>query len=78
MIKEKDIEKMSIPERLKAIELIWESISEETEEIESPKWHGDILEERQKKANSGEAKYLTISEVRERLQKKADEESNYP
>lgn len=43
MIKEKDIEKMSVPERLKAIEFLWESISEKTEEIESPKWHGDIL-----------------------------------
>ncbi len=69
---------MSIPERLKAIELIWESSSEKPEEIKSPKWHGDILEERQKKANSGESKYLTVSEVRERLQKKADEKSNYP
>lgn len=63
---------MSVPERLKAIELLWKSISEKSAEIESPKWHGDVLEERKKKANSGEANYLTVSEVRERLQKKTD------
>lgn len=72
------MEKMSVPERLKAIEQLWESISEKSKEIESPKWHGNILEERRKKVQSKDANYLTVSEVRERLQKKADEGNNYP
>ena len=58
---------MSVPERLKAMELLWESISEESESIESPEWHGEILNKRRDVVESGKAKYLSISQVRERL-----------
>ena len=76
MIDQKDIEKMSVPERLKAIELLWESITERSEYIESPDWHGEILKKRRDVVESGKAKYLSISQVRERLKNKSDEESH--
>lgn len=67
---------MSVPERLKAIELLWESISERSEYIESPDWHAEILKKRRDVVESGKAKYLSISQVRERLKNKPDEESH--
>lgn len=76
MIDQKDIEKMSVPERLKAIELLWESITERSEYIESPDWHGEILKKRRDVVESGKAKYLSISQVRERLKNKSDEENH--
>lgn len=76
MIKQKEIEKMSISERLKVIELLWESVSDKSEYIESPEWHGEVLKNRKDVVESGNAKYLSVPQVRERLKSKADEESN--
>jgi hypothetical protein len=43
-----DLKKMSIGERLQAMEALWDSFLYEDVEIESPKWHEKILEERKK------------------------------
>ncbi len=57
------IKNMSATERLKAMELLWDSLVTEKEEIPSPDWHKEILEGRAK--NSQES--LTIDEVKKRL-----------
>lgn len=44
----------------------------EIENIEPPNWHEKVLKERQIKAKSKDANYLTVPEVRERLRKKTD------
>lgn len=76
MITKKDIEKMSVSDRLEAIEKIWESISS-SEHIESPAWHRKILNSREDKVTSGKANFLDMDEVRERLEKKSDESSHH-
>ena len=75
MITKTDIEKMSVSDRLEAIEKIWESIS--SEYIKSPDWHRKILDSREEKVSSGKAKFLEMDEVKERLQRKADENSHH-
>jgi len=67
MIDKSDIEKMSLPDRLEAMELLWDSISENPEKIDSPDWHREILNKRESKVNSGKAQYLTLSELKDRL-----------
>jgi len=62
-----EIEKMTIHERLQAMELLWDSITHSSEEIESPAWHGEILNERKKIIESGEAEWLTMDELRKEL-----------
>ncbi len=37
-------------ERLQVIEALWDSFMEEKSKIESPEWHRDILEEREKRS----------------------------
>jgi len=58
---------MTIHERLQAMELLWDSITHSSEEIESPAWHGEILNERKKIIESGEAEWLTMDELRKEL-----------
>ena len=41
-----EIEKMSTIERLQAMEKLWDPLCNE-EEIESPEWHKDILQEKE-------------------------------
>ncbi|WP_345785688.1 addiction module protein [Pelagicoccus sp. SDUM812003] len=61
-----EIKKMSVQERLTAMEQIWDSLCHEDSEPESPSWHGEVLAERKKLMDSPEAKYLTIEQLRER------------
>lgn len=44
-----EIKKMSTLERLQTMEELWDSLCQEKSDLESPKWHKDILEERRKK-----------------------------
>jgi putative addiction module component (TIGR02574 family) len=67
MLTQADIEKMTIPERMDAIDKLWTSIFESGADIPSPDWHKDILEERMEEIKSGKAEWLTLDEVRARL-----------
>ncbi len=58
-----EISKMSMIERLQAMEAIWDSLLHETS-IKSPDWHAEILSERRKKISSGEARFKSIEELK--------------
>ena len=62
-----EIERMTIQERLHTMELLWDSITHSIEDIEPPAWHGEILSERKKIIDSGEAEWLTMDELRKEL-----------
>ena len=70
MIDATQIEQMSLVERLQTMELLWRAISDRPEELSSPAWHGELLAERTAKIERGEATFLTIDQVKERLQKR--------
>ena len=67
MIESSQIEKMSVTERLQAIEQLWDSLAHSGDEITSPEWHHDLLTERKERAQRGEAKFLTLAQLRARL-----------
>jgi hypothetical protein len=67
MIEASEIDRMSLPERLRTMEQLWEAISREPEDVVSPEWHRDILADRKARAERGEAKFLTLAELRNRL-----------
>ena len=43
MLEASEIDKMSLAERLRAIEQLCDAVCREGEEVASPKWHRDIL-----------------------------------
>ena len=59
-----EIKKMSIIERLQAMEALWDSLLHEESQIESPEWHRDILEERRKKIDKGKAEFISLEELK--------------
>lgn len=67
MIAESEIERMSVQERLQAIEQLWDSLSRQGDAIASPAWHGEVLAARRAKVEAGEGQFLSISELRARL-----------
>ena len=64
-----DIKEMSIIERIHAMELLWDSLCDDEQSIDSPEWHEAVLNARKQKMDSGEAKFLTLDQVRLRYQK---------
>jgi len=59
-----EIKKMSVIERLQAMEAIWDSLLYEESEIESPEWHKDILEERKRKIEDGKAEFISLKKLK--------------
>ena len=67
MLAESDIQSMSAVQRLQAMELLWRSFSGSEDELSSPDWHGEVLAGRLAKAEAGEGKFLSLSELKTRL-----------
>lgn len=59
-----EIKKMSRIERLQTMEALWDLLIDEESEIESPEWHGDILEERKREIEKGNAEFLSLEKLR--------------
>ena len=67
LIDSSELERMSVTERLRAMDQLWDSLNRCDDKIPSPDWHRDVLAERKALAQSGEAKVLTLAELRSRL-----------
>ena len=63
-----EVKKMSISERLQAMEALWDSLLYEDHEIEAPEWHVKIVQERKEKIANGNAKFISLSELKKSRQ----------
>jgi putative addiction module component (TIGR02574 family) len=70
MIAAAEIERMGLDEKLRTMELLWDSISRKPDQVHSPAWHRRVLADRLAMIERGEARFLTIDEVKRRLRKK--------
>jgi putative addiction module component (TIGR02574 family) len=61
------IEAMSVAERLQIMEQLWDALCRDAEQMTSPEWHRDVLGDRKARAQRGEAKFLTLDQLRARL-----------
>ena len=64
-----EISKMSLQERLKTMEALWDSLTHESIEIKSPEWHEDILLERKEKIKNGKASFISLDELKSKNNK---------
>jgi hypothetical protein len=67
VLKSSLINKMSVAERLQAMEQLWEALCHEDGNVASPDWHEAVLADRKARAERGEAKFLTLTQIRSRL-----------
>lgn len=52
-----DLEKMTRPEKLQAMEALWNDLSREESMLESPAWHGECLAVAEEALRSGTASF---------------------
>jgi putative addiction module component (TIGR02574 family) len=63
---------LSVPEKLRLLEQVWQSLCEQPAEIPSPEWHANVLRERAQRLSNGDATRIPWSEAKAHLQKLAE------
>lgn len=69
MISGADLKGMSVKEKLRLMELIWQDISSDEEHIEVPKSHKDQLDKRAKMVQEGKAEYIDWEQAEKEIKK---------
>jgi hypothetical protein len=64
---ELEIEKMTLEEKLRAMEALWADLSRNEQDIQSPAWHQEVLEERDRRVQSGESKFQNWEDAKREL-----------
>ena len=59
--------RMSVAEKLRTMETLWDDLSRNGE-VASPDWHHEVLEKREKRLRAGEERPIAWETARKRLQ----------
>ena len=71
MIEALKLDETTVSEKLMMMEALWTSLIDNIEHKDfTPSWHLQILKEREEQMVSGEAKFSSFSDVKERLRKR--------
>jgi hypothetical protein len=65
-----EIKQLSREEKLRVMEAIWEDLSHEEEQIESPDWHKEALQETERRLSSGQEKIVDWQDAKKELRKR--------
>ena len=64
------LNEMSVSEKLQIMEALWEDLSRRSDVLESPEWHRDALEERERRIASGEATFTDWEQAKADIRKR--------
>lgn len=53
------LERMTVAEKLEAMEAIWESLSAQSTDVPAPEWHGEVLADRKRRLETEKRRSLT-------------------
>ena len=65
-----EIKHLSREEKLRVMEAIWEDLSREEEQVESPDWHREALEETDRRLKSGQESVVDWHDAKKKLRKR--------
>ena len=61
--------KLTLAQKLDLIETLWDDISKDQKALESPRWHEDVLRDRQKALEAGKASVRDWDEAKKRIRR---------
>ena len=61
---------MTLEEKLAAMESLWEDLARSPENIKSPAWHEEILDERRQRVVEGKARFKDWKKAKAEIRKK--------
>jgi len=63
-----NIQEMTIEEKLRTMELLWDDICRKVPDLASPPWHGDILKDREEKIKQGKEEFIDWEQAKKDIQ----------
>ena len=61
---------MTVSQKMKIIEQVWESLRQDDDKLVSPAWHAEVLAERRRLVEAGKAKFSPWKEAKERIRRR--------
>jgi hypothetical protein len=61
------IRRMPLHEKLLVMEAIWDDISREETTLEVPQWHKELLDERERLVENGQAQFIDWEEAKKQI-----------
>lgn len=65
------LDKMTRQEKLRAMEALWADLSRCEEEIESPSWHQEVLNDREQRISSGQEAFIQWDTAKQQLRQRS-------
>ena len=62
--------KMSVTEKLQAMEAIWDDLCQDERRVTSPAWHGEVLAARAERVTGGKARFGAWEQAKRRIRRK--------
>ena len=66
------LDKMSIPDKLRALEAIWSDLQRTPDDVPSPGWHADVLRAREGRVHEDTAQFVDWTEAKQRIRKRTE------
>lgn len=64
-----DLEQMTVPDKLRLMEALWQNLAACEQEIPSPVWHGAVLAERDRLLESGDDSFIPWESAKQELRR---------
>jgi putative addiction module component (TIGR02574 family) len=61
---------LTVSEKLQLMEALWEDLSRNADAIESPEWHREVLEDRERRIASGEVHFSDWEQAKADIRKR--------
>jgi hypothetical protein len=65
------LDKMTLLDKLQAMEKIWDDLCRSTKAIPSPTWHADVLRAREKRIQEGSSCFTDWAEAKRKIRRRA-------
>lgn len=70
------LKQMSLAEKLRIMELLWDDLCRQEKAPSSPDWHREILQTRAKRIEEGKSEFMDWNEAKNKIREKCHEDSN--
>ena len=61
------LDSMTTLDKLRVLERIWDDLQRRPEEVPSPSWHGDVLQNREDRIKEGSSQFSDWTEAKARI-----------
>jgi len=64
------LHEMTVPEKLRVMEALWEDLSRNSDALESPAWHEAALKERKARVAAGKTSYIDWERAKKEIRRR--------